>query len=125
MMQTRLYPSRPIVGQDLSKEPIIVVPNQSMSLKDILKKFMRRESLPVEKQAFYAENLGDLEKLAKADITVQLERAADLKQKIARGEKAFEEKNAAEKEAADKLAADLAEFNAAKQKQTAEGGPKV
>lgn len=60
-----------------------VVPNQSMSLREIVRRFVRRESLPLSQDGVYEERFGDLEKLAKADITVQFERVAEIKDQIA------------------------------------------
>ncbi|MEM2002859.1 MAG: hypothetical protein QXT77_09465 [Candidatus Methanomethylicaceae archaeon] len=78
-----LYPSRKVVGQDYTNVKKIVVPNQSMTLKEILRRFVRRESLPVEKQGMYAEGFGDLEKMMHEDFTVQEERINELKKKVA------------------------------------------
>lgn len=74
----RLYPSRPVVGQDLSREKIVTVPNQSMSILDILRRFTRKEALPIlDKEAFYVEGRGDLEKMNKQDLTYLHERYLD------------------------------------------------
>lgn len=80
--QWRLYPDRQIVGQDLSKEKSVVVPNQSMTLKEILRRFVRRESLPIERQGIYAEGFGDLEKIMHEDFTVQEERLNEVRKKV-------------------------------------------
>lgn len=77
-----LYPSRKVVGQDYTNVKKIVVPNQSMTLKEILRRFVRRESLPVEKQGIYAEGFGDLEKMMHEDFTVQEERINELKKRV-------------------------------------------
>lgn len=55
-----------------------------MSLREIVKRFVRRESLPVSKEGHYEERFGDLEKLKHADITVQMERIQELKAQIAK-----------------------------------------
>jgi len=80
--QWHLYPNREIVGQDFSNEKPVVVPNQSMTLKEILRRFVRRESLPIERQGIYAEGFGDLEKIVHEDFTVQEERLNEVKKKV-------------------------------------------
>jgi hypothetical protein len=99
-MATVLYPVRKHPVKDYSKCVKTVVPNQSMSLKDILKRFVRRESLPIEHKGYYEDRFGDLEKLKYADFTVREERAKELKEQIAKGMKKVKEKE--EKEAAEK-----------------------
>lgn len=75
---------RPVVvkGQSFEGVKKHVIPSQSMTLREIIKRFLRKESLPIEKEGFYEERFGDLEKISKEDVVVQHERAADLKQKI-------------------------------------------
>lgn len=80
----RLYPKIQITGQSFVGSPVMTVPNQSMTLKDIIQRFIRREALPLAHNVMYAENLGDLEKLAYADITVQMEKAAWIKDKLSK-----------------------------------------
>jgi len=81
----RLYPKVAIVGQSFTGVPSVTVPNQSMTLKDIIARFIRRESLPIgNSQAMYAEGLGDLEKMAYSDITVQMEKADWIREKLSR-----------------------------------------
>lgn len=47
-----------------------VIPNQSMTLQEIIKRFVRKESLPIMKEGTYNEDYEyDLEKLVHADIT--------------------------------------------------------
>lgn len=79
MKNLRLYPPVKVVGQDFTGVKSVTVPHQSMTLKEIIKRFIRKESLPLEKQGFYSEKYGDLEKMQYEDITVQMERAEDLK----------------------------------------------
>lgn len=81
-MPLRLYPPVPPVLEDYRNVKVVTVPNQSMTLKDIIARFMRKESLPIEKEGIYAENLGDIEKISREDVTVRHERAADLREKI-------------------------------------------
>lgn len=79
----RLYPKVVVKAQSFKGVPKIVVPNQSMSLQEILKRFIKRESLPVARQGVYEERFGDLEKLDKADITEKMDRIEQLKSDIA------------------------------------------
>lgn len=64
------------------------VPNQSMSLAEIVRRFIRREPLPVSHEGFYESRFGDLEKLSKADIVEQMSKVDELKAHI----KAFKER---------------------------------
>lgn len=83
MRKIALYnTARPIIGKSFKHCKCVVVPNQSMTLRDILIRFTRREALPVEKEGSYTEGYGDLEKLARKDITEQLEVAEDLGRKV-------------------------------------------
>lgn len=66
-----------------------------MSLREIVKRFVRREPLPVSHEGQYEDRFGDLEKLKNADITEQFDRVEELKQQIAAFEK--REKQRAEK----------------------------
>lgn len=97
-----LYPARPRKGQSFKGVKKFVVPNQSMTLQEILRRFIRKESLPVAKDGIYEERFGDLEKLAKKDITEQFEVVEELKE-VSRKKKKFdaEEKARIEKEAAE------------------------
>lgn len=107
-MSLRLYP--PVQRSRTSFKDVksVTVPNQCMTLAEIIKRFVRKESLPIGREGFYEDRMGDLEKLGNEDIVVQLERAADLKSKIknaeARNAKADADKAAAAKVEADKLA---------------------
>lgn len=84
------------------------VPNQSMSLMEIIKRFTRKESLPIEKPAVYEDRFGDLEKLSREDITVKRERAQQLKTWATRGEKELRDRE--EREAQEKKLKDDQEF---------------
>jgi len=75
----RLYPSRPSKGQSFVGVKRCVVPNQSMTLQEILRRFVKREELPIARKGMYEERFGDLEKLSKADITVQMEEVERIK----------------------------------------------
>lgn len=96
-----------------------MIPNQSMTLREIIKRFVRKESLPISKEGHYEDRYGDLEKMSKQDITTQMEMAEVLKEKIDKGRKASEARKKADQEAAqekaleEKLAKKLAEKEAA------------
>lgn len=79
----RLYPPVKVTGKSFKNVKRQTVPNQSLSLREIVRRFVRRESLPISKEGIYEERFGDLEKLKLADITEQLERAEEIKQQIA------------------------------------------
>lgn len=74
-----LYPKVEVKPESFKGRKTVTVPNQSMSLQTILKRFTRRESLPIEKEGFYDDRFGDVEKLQHEDITVRMERADNLK----------------------------------------------
>lgn len=86
MKKLQLYSSRPVAGQSFTGVRSVVVPNQSLTLREIISRFVRKESLPIQMEGVYHEGLGDLEKLAREDIVVQRERAEDIKAKIAKAD---------------------------------------
>jgi len=57
-----------------------VVPDQAMSLEEILKRFVRNEPLPVGRQGLYHEGEDDLSKLDDMDPTEKKEYADRLRQ---------------------------------------------
>lgn len=61
-MKRTVYP-----GQDYSNEEVLTVPNQSMSLEEILNRFIRQEPLAIGKDVSYHESEDDLEKLQRLD----------------------------------------------------------
>lgn len=69
MKRLILYPEVKIQGIDFSKEKVVVVPDQSMSLHEIIKRFTRRESLPVQREGFYESRFDDLSKYHALDYT--------------------------------------------------------
>jgi len=93
----RLYPKVKVIGQSFAGVKETAIPSQSMSLKEIIRRFVRRESLPIEKDGIYEERMGDLEKLANADITEKMERVEQLKSTIKKATKSYEEKNQSKK----------------------------
>lgn len=106
----------PSKGVDFSDEVSITVPNQALSLKDILERFTRGEPVAVGKQANWDEEADtessiDYEKLATADLVDKAEyvnHLRDVKRKYDKQEKDKEiAKKATElkaKEEAEKLA---------------------
>lgn len=76
----RLYPTIQVKGKSFKGIPRQTVPNQSMSLKEILRRFTRRESLPIEKQGVYEDRFIDLEKVQWMDLTEQKEYRDELEQ---------------------------------------------
>lgn len=87
-MAIGLYPKVKVKGLDFKGTKRVVVPNQCLSLDEIVRRFVRREPLQVtSKEAFYEERFGDLEKIAKGDLVEQEEAINDLKAKIAAFEK--------------------------------------
>lgn len=95
-----LYPHVEVARQSFKNVQKVTVPKQSLSLREIIKRFVRRESLPVLKEGVYEERFGDLEKLSKADITVQMEKVEEIRQQLLNIEKKFKEQQAAKEKAA-------------------------
>lgn len=105
--------------------PKVMVPSQSLTLREILSRFVRREPLPATKEGIYEERFGDIEKMSHLDIAEQMEVVADLKEKIKgfnEREKARVEKEASEKAQADKDAFER-EVEARLMKAAREGKP--
>lgn len=98
--KVRCYPDVKVRRKSFKGVKRITVPNQSMSLREICQRFIRREELPLSKDGFYTTEHGDLEKLAKADFTVRAERLREVKAKVAAYQKAEDEKKAAAVKAA-------------------------
>lgn len=70
-----LRPGITIVGKK------IVVPNQAMSLEEILRRFVRNESLPIGKDSeYYEDGEDDLEKIPHMDLVDQMEYMDKLKE---------------------------------------------
>jgi len=90
-MAVRLYPNVVVKGQSFVDVKRTVIPKQNMSLREIVKRFVRREPLPVSHEGLYEERFGDLEKLAKADIVIQMEEVERIKAQIASFEKKYQE----------------------------------
>jgi len=103
----RLYPDVHVKGQSFAHVKKVVVPMQSMSLREILRRFVRKESLPVSHEGTYEDRYDyDLEKLAHEDLTVKEEllsefrqRVKDLDLKVKLEEKTLKEKQREKQEA--------------------------
>ncbi|QXP07928.1 MAG: hypothetical protein [Arizlama microvirus] len=66
-------------GQHTDREKL-TVPNQSMSLHEILERFTRNETLPIGRECQYHESDDDIEKMSKMDLVDRHEYAEMLKQ---------------------------------------------
>jgi len=88
-----LYPKVVRQPQDFKGSKIWTVPNQSLSLAEILRRFTRKESLPIEKEGFYETRFGDLEKTANADILEQFEKADEIRAYAHRAKTLLEERD--------------------------------
>lgn len=79
-------------GQSFAGEKRMTVPRQSMSLREIVARYVRREPIMVNsREGVYEHRFGDLEKMSKLDIFEQHEIIDELKLKIAQ----FEEREKA------------------------------
>lgn len=54
-------------GQNYSKEVVLTLPNQALSLAEIIERFVRHEPLQIGKDVSYHESEDDLEKLQRLD----------------------------------------------------------
>lgn len=76
----RLYPQVVVKGQSFVGVKEHVVPMQSMTLREIIRRFVRKEALPISHEGTYNDEYEyDLEKLAKEDLTVREEVLATVK----------------------------------------------
>jgi len=101
----KLYPTVIVEGKSFVGSKKYVVPMQALSLKEILRRFVRRESLPVSHEGTYDDRHEyDLEKLAHEDLIVKEEVLNEMKEKAqvlkARLDKEESEKKDAMKKAA-------------------------
>lgn len=100
-----LYRHVHVRGESFKTVKRSVIPKQSMSLREIVQRFIRRESLPALKEGFYDERFGDLEKMRNEDITQKYDRIDNLKATVKRGKKAEADKlQKAKDDAAKKVA---------------------
>jgi len=101
----RLYPPRRQKGQSFKGVKKVVVPNQSMTLQQILKRFIKHEALPIVKEGVYSDEQDiDLEKFKHEDpvdqeemIQEQRVRTEGLKQKAEKAKTSAMEKAKAKK----------------------------
>lgn len=92
MKKLCVIPVVKVQGQSFIGAKKFVRPNQSMSLREIVQRFIKKESLPLNKEGFYSEDHGDIEKIAHEDITERVERINALKEQVAKGQKAEKER---------------------------------
>lgn len=114
MKKSILYPIVPRKGQSFKGVKVTVVPNQSMTLQQIVKRFIKKESLPLSKEGFYEDRYDyDLEKIQKEDLVekdeIMAQVKADVKAKDEKHKKAVAEEQDAMKRAAAAKKAELYE----------------
>jgi len=90
----QLYPIRPYKRQSFVGVKIVTIPDQSMTLREIIKRFVKRQSLPIMQDGVYEDRYTDLEKLAKSDLTIQHEYISDLKVRLKQMKTDLDKKNA-------------------------------
>lgn len=92
----------PSKGADYSKEVDQVVPDQSMSLEEILRRFTRGEAVPAGHDvAFDDDSDIDMEKLATADLVDKAEMAQQMRDVQSKFDEQEKSRKAAEKKAKD------------------------
>lgn len=112
----------PSKGADFSKEKSQVVPDQSLTLKEILERFTRNEALPISHPVEYHESDDDLEKVQHMDLVDREEYINTLK-RTQRNFEAQEQKKAKQK--AEKIEAEERKKIAEKLKKEAPEPPKA
>lgn len=95
-----LYPARPVKYQSFKGVKKCTIPNQSMSLKEIIRRFVKREALPTMKEGIFVEGEYDLEKLSKEDLVIQNEVLAVVKADVAKKKSDLEQQEVSRKEEA-------------------------
>lgn len=110
-------------GYDCTHQVKEVVPDQSMSLREILERFTRGEAVPIGKEGTFDDHADsddsiDLEKIAKADLVDREEYHAKLQET----KNAYEKQEKAKSAKAAKLAKEKAEaeYKAAVEKEVQE-----
>lgn len=89
-----LYSRRtPPKSYSFKNEKVVTVPNQSMTLKEIIRRFTRKEPLAIEKQGFYETRFGDIDALQRMDITERLEAIDAIRQYATRAKELLKEKD--------------------------------
>jgi len=96
-------PSKGVDFRSIKKQ---VVPNQSMSLQEIIERFTRGEPLPIGQEGSFSEGEDDLEKLKTMDLVDKQEYIDKLKSTQKSYEKQEYEKSMAEKARLDNMAVD-------------------
>lgn len=82
-----LYPAVPRVRRMFDGVKRTTLPNQCMSLQEMLRRFVRREPLPSAKDGVYIEGDYDLEKIVKMDRVEQDEILEAVKETVSRRKK--------------------------------------
>lgn len=107
---------KPALGADFSKEKVQVVPDQSLSLQEILTRFTRGESLEIGREGNFHDSPDDLEKIAHLDLVEREEYIESMKEIQKRYK---EQEEARKKKAIDEEVKRLAEAELQKQKAAA------
>lgn len=90
-------------GESFEGQPVLVVPNQSLSLQDIIERFTRGEAVPVGNDVNFHDSDDDIEKIRHMDL-VDREEFMNSLERIQERYKEFEQRKA--KEQAEKIAAE-------------------
>lgn len=109
------FPRPELPSKDWSQIERLTVPDQSLTLADIIDRFSRKEALPIGKQVSFNDEIEvdspfavDLEKLAKADIIDKMEYVEQWKT-VTTAYAEQDKKAKAAKDAADKKATKIAD----------------
>lgn len=113
MRKVILYPAVPRVRRFFVGVKRCTLPNQCMSLAEMLRRYVRREPLPAAKDGVYVETDYDLEKLTKMDRVEQEEVLTEIKETVSKKRKRVEEedKRVSEEKASKKKAEEGAMFD--------------
>lgn len=83
---------------------VLTVPNDALTIRQIIARFVRNQSLPVQKEGVYMDVGEDIEKIRKADFTEREEFLARHGEKVKSMKKKLDEKEAFDKKAAEEKA---------------------
>lgn len=121
-MKFKSYATPAVSVGVLTRAKKIVVPNQAMSIHEILERFTRNEQLPIGKDVQYHESEDDLEKISHMDLVDR----AEYVEKLQETQKLYQAQEAKkEKAVKDKIAADYREKVEDDLKKAAEKAPKA
>lgn len=90
VLYSRRTPPKPY---SFKNEKVVTVPNQSMTLREIIRRFTRKEPLAIEKEGFFETRFGDIDALQRMDITEKIEAIDAIRKYANRAKELLKEKD--------------------------------